>query len=279
MIPASTRRGAYGLVLPTIADQALLNDAPSHWVPWQLGFRVAPDGDQPAETVGDDDATIHVAPDGYARIDRAAASTVISMRGEPSPHGEVHPYLGSTAIMAAQWSGRTSFHSGSFVLDGGVWAILGHREQGKSSTLAWLAREGYAIFADDLLVLDSDVALAGPRCLDLRQEAAERFGIGSDIGVVGTRRRWRVRLPAVAPVLPFRGWILLSWSDTVRVDTVPPSARLTALLPSRALLTTPTDARVWLNLVTSPMFVFGRPKAWDHLDSAMMALLDQLAGV
>jgi hypothetical protein len=276
----TTRRGAYGLHLPTIAAQEWLNGAPMDWRTWT--FASAPtqsvdSTEQVTEVITDAEATVRIAPTGYAHIDRGTATTTLHTPRPLSPEGMIHPHLGSTAVMNAYWAGYTTFHGGSFVLDGGVWALLGDRQQGKSSALAWLVRRGLPIFADDLLILDGDRALAGPRCLDLRREAAEYFGIGEPIGIVGTRHRWRYHLPPVPAALPFRGWVTLAWADDVDISLVPPADRLPHLLASRGLTLIPTDLHAWLDLIRFPLLILKRPNSWNELDGAMNGTLDRLA--
>ncbi len=216
---------------------------------------------------------------GIARIDRAAARTELTLSAAPSAEALLHPHLAITALVANAWHGRRTFHAGSFVRDGGVWAVLGDRESGKSTALAWLVQHDVVIFADDLLVLDGDTALAGPRILDLRAHAAQHFAIGRDLGVVGTRARWRVELGAVAAELPFHGWIVLKWSDSdVRVTEVPAPDRLTQLVDARGIVIEEASTAAWLPIIAKPMVTFARPRDWGHIDSAMTTLLDALPG-
>ncbi|MFN2506155.1 MAG: hypothetical protein ABR540_18390 [Acidimicrobiales bacterium] len=109
---------------------------------------------------------------GRVRLDRAAG-TACFMTADPV--GDVtllHPFLSPVAAIWARWQGWPALHGGAFVLDGGAWAILGERGSGKSSTLAWLAAQGLGIVADDLLVVNEGNVAAGPRCIDLRPDAA-----------------------------------------------------------------------------------------------------------
>ena len=94
-----------------------------------------------------------------------------------------------------------------------AWGLVADRGVGKSSTLARLALDGIPIVADDLLVIDEIVALAGPRAIDLRDEPARRLGVGEPLGIVGTRSRWRFRVHAVPPSVPVRGWVFLEWGE------------------------------------------------------------------
>ena len=213
---------------------------------------------------------------GVARVDRGSATTRLLLPAPPTAESLVHPHLAITALVAGNWLGRRSFHAGSFVRNGGVWAVLGDRDQGKSSTLAWLVRAGVGVFADDLLVVEGDSAFAGPRVLDLRAGAAEHFGLGRPLGVVGTRERWRVDLDGVAPVLPLRGWIALDWAEPgapAGVETVPAAARLPRLVAARGLVIAEPSTAQWLPIIAKPMLLLRRPRDWAHLDGAMEQLL------
>ena len=140
-------------------------------------------------------AVLAAHPGGKTVVDRLRSRTTVRFPERPSSASVIHPYLASTGVVAGHWMGRTPFHSGAFELGGHAWGVLGGREMGKSSLLMWLHQAGISILADDLLVLDGALAYAGPRCLDLRESSAERFGEGEYLGVVGTRERWRVSLP------------------------------------------------------------------------------------
>jgi hypothetical protein len=172
--------------------------------------------------------------------------------------------------------GWQTFHAGSVVLGGGVWGILGERERGKSTTVAWLAGHDFLIFGDDVLVVRDGRALAGPRAMDLRRSAAERFGMGESIGVLGTRERWRHRLPAVPAELPLAGFVALEWGVEPRLEEVPPAERLQRLGQAVGLSAEAGEARAWLELAALPMIVFRRPRRWDALDGAMERLVSAL---
>jgi hypothetical protein len=234
-----------------------------------------PDGAPGApEQIEEDWARVQVRPGGWVMIDRARRTSSVYSETAPSVASLVHPHVGSTAAVHAYWNGLDAFHAGCFVRSGQVWAVLGDREAGKSSTLAWLLRDGESIFADDMLVLSHRTALAGPRCLDLRHEAAERFAMGEDIGTVGTRRRWRVTLGPVAPELPFAGWLVLRWSakGEPSVSPAPAADRLRTLVTAQAVRA-PRPGAAWLDLLSAPMLVFERPRDWARVDEAMERLL------
>jgi hypothetical protein len=271
--------GAYGLTLTSYGSENALIVAPVTWPKWDVTWRVENPicYDGVNDYLDDSSATALLQGGGIARIERAAARTELTLAAPPSPHALLHPHLAITALVAGAWLGRRTFHAGSFVRNGGVWAILGDRESGKSSALAWLVQHEVVIFADDLLVLDGDTALAGPRILDLRAGAAQHFAVGRDLGVVGTRSRWRVELIDVAAELPLRGWIVLEWSDAdVRVAEVPAPDRLMRLVDARGIIIEEPSTAAWLPIIAKPMLTLTRPRDWHHVDAAMTVLLDAI---
>jgi hypothetical protein len=111
----------------------------------------------------------------------------------------------------------------------------------------------------------------------LRQGAAERFGEGEFLGMVGNRDRWRVRLPDAPPEAPFGGWVVLGWSDTLSLDMLPPTGRLGALAANLGL--SPPGARTdrLLDLLDFPMVSYGRPEQWDDMEVSNRGLLEKLS--
>lgn len=275
------RLGAYGLQLPDLAESGRLGPAMAQWPAWTIHTVVDTtldlDSLREVLVVGDDQATAVHDRAGIAKVDRLSASTELRLVSVPTPEALIHPLLASTAVIASYWAGLPTFHAGAFVLDGAVWAVLGSRGDGKSSSLGWLAQAGYQVLTDDVLVLDGDNALAGPRCLDLREGAAEHFGMGEDLGVVGTRERWRVALSPVEPSVPFRGWVTLAWSEEIAVRPVRPSLRLPVLLKAKGLTNIAGDELRTLDLSARPFFEFSRPRSWTQLDAAMTSLLGCLS--
>lgn len=190
----------------------------------------------------------------------------------------VHPYLAPAAAIAGYWLGREAFHAGGFVLDGGVWGVMGDKESGKSSLLAGLARQGHGVFADDALILEGDVVFAGPRSIDLRQEPAQELDAGESIGVVGDRERWRVRLGHVESTSRLRGWVFLSWGDALEVTPVSAGERLQRLLAHRMIKgLPPPELGLMLELSALPALQLCRPRSWSQLETAGSRLVDVLS--
>ena len=267
--------GAYGLHLPDLGDAAdLLVEAPEGWPQWQIVLATGSGG--PTEFVEQSRARVCSEPSGWVDIDLSTRTSTMHLPQEP-PHAHiVHPFLGSTAVVAAHWRGLQSFHAGAFVTDHGAWAILGYKGAGKSSMLAALSCMGVPILTDDLLVIDQELqGFAGPRCIDLRRETASALSLGVDLGVVGARERWRLQLDPVAVELPLAGWICLDWGEPA-ILAVPAHERIGTLYQSVALRVEQHDpgmlARL-MDLLALPMVCVRRPKSIAALNETAKAIL------
>jgi len=279
---SSTERGVYGLRIhaPELHEHiegSLLVEARASWPDWEIGYDPLVDwsDDHPPviESWSDDHALLATQPTGFIVIDRVAARTTLHLPEPPTGATILHPYLASTGVVAGHWLGRAPFHAGAFILDGRAWGVLGAREMGKTSLLMSLHRSGIPVMADDLLVVDGPTAYSGPRCLDLRQSAAERFEAGDYLGVVGGRERWRVTLPPVPPDVPFGGWVLLDWTDDLEIHRAPASVAIGALLANAGLTAPGVPTQGLLDLLAFPMIRFGRPRDWAQVDASMAGLL------
>ena len=269
--------GAYGFRLQGLdGARSLLVPAPPTWP--QLSVSVAPDGPgPPCDRVGPERAELKLLTGGWVGIDRDPGRAVYHLPARVDDGALVHPYLAPVALIAARWLGRESFHAGAFVAGDGVWALLGDKEAGKSTTLAWLAAHGHSVMCDDALVLDELTALAGPRSIDLRAESARRLGIGEPLGTVGVRERWRVQLDPVPAELPFRGWVSLAWGDEVAVERLRGAARLPALIPHRGVRLEPPRPAALLDYVALPHLVLRRPYGWESVSESVERLLEAIA--
>jgi hypothetical protein len=269
-------RGAYGLSLPDLPGQQWLNPVPGDWPRWDLSYAPmsAPDD---AQWVTADGARLRIRPEGAVLIDRKLRMSTITMATPPPGDAYVHPLLGTTAIMAAEWSGRLAFHGGC-VLDrhGRAWALLGERESGKSTALAWFHLNGRTVLADDIILTDGTDTLVGPRCVDLREGSSRRFGLGRDIGVVGTRRRWRVDLEETVANAPLGGFVVLDWGAEPTLESVSLNDKPSLVAPHRGLVVGQQHPLAWLELLRVPMWIFRRPQDWRVMDDAMRHLGDQM---
>ena len=278
--------GVYGLRIDApsgYVDATLLVTAPESWPTWHIRWEQLADGPLAADAIVEswsgDHAVLRAQPSGFITVDRVASRTTLHLDEPPTPATLLHPYLASTAVVAGHWLGRAPFHAGAFAAGGRAWGILGNREMGKSSLLMSLHRAGVTVLADDVLVVDGDTVYSGPRCLDLRRSAAERFDGGTYLGVVGTRERWRVTLPPAPPQVPFGGWILLAWTEEVEIGSVDASTKLRALVTNCGLTAPGVPTPGLLDLLAYPMVRLGRPQSWDRADEALEQLLEAIGGL
>ena len=272
------RVGAYGFELAGAADAAshLLAAAPD-WPTLEIVRRT---GAVPlARSVVDGErAEIALVAGDHLALERSPLRATFTTARPLSGEALVHPYLAPAAAVAGYWLGREAFHGGGFVLGDGVWAVMGEKDSGKSSLLAGLALQGHGIHADDALILDGDVVYAGPRSIDLRQEPAERLGVGESLGVVGDRERWRLRLGPVSGTSRLRGWVFVSWSDSLELAPLTAGARLQWLLGHRmAQGLPPPDPGLILELAALPAFELRRPRSWAQLETAGSRLVELLS--
>lgn len=275
---ASPPDGAWGVRFPGLAGPAIpLNEAPPDWPEVAVDVRVHPDPEQAAEW-GPDRARHPLRGGHQIEIRREPLSVALTLARPTVAECVVAPHLTSAASTIALWAGRAAIHAGAFLHDGGAWVLLGDKEQGKSSTLGWLATSGVPIVTDDLVVCDGDDVLAGPRCVDLRADPARHLNAGRELGVVGTRERWRIDVPACPPRTPLRGWIFLEWGPEVAVERLSPIERLSRLAPHRAIAVPWEDPVALLDLAARPAFVWHRPKGWRTIGDSIATLLAAIAG-
>ncbi len=273
-----TAGGAYGLRVDSIGvPRRQLVDAPLDWPRVELCVRVSPASSPAFEYVSEREARLNVRGGGAVLMERAAARATFTLPAAPSGSALLHPHLAAVGAVWAHWLGHEAFHAGAFVVGGGVWGLLCAKGAGKSSTLAALSQAGIPVVCDDVLVLDGDRALAGPRSIDLRGDASRRLRIGSPLGVVGERERWRVALEPVEAALPFRGWVALRWSEGAAIGSIRGGERLGVLLQHRALRVPPRAPRALLTLAGLPFVELSRPRRWDAAERAVALLLDALS--
>jgi hypothetical protein len=266
--------GTYGLRLTGLEGAtSLLQEAPSGWPRLDVVRREGVARHE-HDSLSEDSAVLVLQQSGEILLDRRNARAEFVVPRELGDAELVHPYLAPVAVVFGGWLGRESLHAGAFAAEGGVWAVVGDRESGKSSMLAALALAGSDIVCDDILVLEGDEAFAGPRSLDLRGDAAERLGVGTALGVVGARERWRVELEAIPNELAFRGFVFLEWGDGPALESLGARERLERVAAARALRVA-ADPKWLLRLAGRPARVLRRPRGWASLDPSL-ALLREL---
>jgi hypothetical protein len=271
--------GAYGFELVGAAGAAVqLVESEADWPLLEIVRRTGA-ASLTRSVVGADEAEIALVAGDRLAVQRTPLRATFTTARPLSDDALVHPYLAPAAAIAGYWLKREAFHAGAFLLEDGVWGVIGDKESGKSSLLADLSRRGHGVVADDALVLEQDVVFAGPRSIDLRREPARALNAGESIGTVGDRERWRLRLGPVASTSRLRGWVMLAWGDSLELSLVSPGDRLHELLAHRMIKgLPPPKPGLLLELSALPAFRLSRPRSWAQLEIATSRLVDALSG-
>jgi hypothetical protein len=268
--------GAYGLRIEGLGDEETLRVEGGHdWPP--VHVRHAPGERSDAATeLGDRQAVFQLL-DCELRLDRERREATYICVRPLSVEEIVHPYLAPVANVFARWDGRESLHGGAFAAGGGAWALLGDKEAGKSTTLAWLASNGAEVMADDIVVLDSGNVMTGPRCLDVRDDVSKHLEAGSPASIPREGGRNRVKLPPLIGELPLRGFVYLEWGERTEVERITPAQRIERLQPQRQAARLHNDPLVQLDLAALPALVLRRRRGLEGLDEGAAALLEAVA--
>jgi hypothetical protein len=154
--------------------------------------------------------------------------------------------------------------------------LVGDRGAGKSTALGQLAQAGCVVLADDLVIWRHGEVLAGPRCVDLRPEAAEALGVGRHLGVIGSRERWRLDVVDAPSALAFAGLIQLRWGDKSELKVLNVQDRLKLVFANGALPIPMRPMPSALEVASHDAFSWTRPKDWGRSGDAIRLLLEGL---
>ena len=242
------------------------------------GFRIAggPDGWLTVDG-GDDWPLLTLAPDptvsleDQARVDWGRMHADVC--AELPPDEVVHPLLGRMLPLLAETRGIDALHGGLLLGADGGWAVIGAREAGKSSLLAQCHREGAHVLSDDIVVLEGTRCLAGPRCIDLREEPARTLGPGVPVRA-GTKRR--IKLPPAPAEAELAGFVWLAWGEETTLGPLRPSDRLGRLVAHRAEQLWPRNPSLVLDLATLPAFELRRERGLQSLEASAELLMERL---
>lgn len=275
--PDRSLPGAYGLRLDGLAGSESALASPLDWPLATVRQRPRTD-DRDTPRVTADSVEVPLIEDGWLSVDRSGMTATYSVRSPLSDEDLLHPYLAAAAAWFSHWLGRETFHGGAVVVGGHAYALVGEKEAGKSSLLAWFSQRGVEVVTDDLLVLEGELLFTGPRCIDLRSESVlgrdeiERFA------TVRGGTRHRVALPQTSHSWPFGGWILLDWGTETSMRKVAPRDRLARLAAHRVLRVPPSSPGYLLRLATLPMWELTRVKEWGTMDGVADLVSSTVAG-
>jgi hypothetical protein len=214
---------------------------------------------------------------GEVTVDRNERSVTIAGSVPRDSASLAHPGLAFGSVMLAYWRGDEGFHASGIVVDGRAWALSGPRGAGKSTLVAWLALHGTEILCDDLLIVSGERAFAGPRCVDLRPDAAERLGIVDSTELVRDRSRHRLHLPPIQADVPFGGFVYLSDQATAEPSRLDAGEALRRVVLNRSLFGLPPRAPGGLVAYGAlPAFELRRADGWDRFERTGRLLVELL---
>jgi hypothetical protein len=266
--------GAYGLRLHGLDDAARwMLPQPPDAPELRIEAMLAEPDDSPSR-LDSEVADLALAGGGRLRARKGERLVRFALPELPSDPDLLHPYLAPAAALIWQWAGREALHGGAVETKSGAVLLFGEKEAGKSTLLAWLAREmQLPVVADDLAVIDDGRVLAGPRSLDLREPVA---GPAAATAVrAGTRKR--VDLPPVSPSVPVVGSVLLGWGSRIELDAVAPAERLAIVGSQRTYPPLRGDPTALLELASKPMFTLARPRELEGLVASGRLLMEPFA--
>lgn len=269
--------GAYGVAWPSLPSVRHLLQPIDPMSPAICALRFLPWAPETAEGFHFDarQSVLRLGEAGSVAMDREEGTVTFALDETITEQGLVHPYLGFPTAVFNRWAGRDSFHAGAIVIDDRAIIVAGHKEAGKSTTLAALSEHGVAILSDDLVALDGLDILPGPRCVDLRPAAAAHLGIGAPLGVLGARERWRITTGAVM-ARPLGGIVYLEWGGEVTLTLLPIADRLRRLFEFDALEVGPVDPASFIDLAAVPSWELRRPRTTDSITDSLDVLLSRL---
>jgi hypothetical protein len=238
--------------------------------------------DSGAHTPHIDEETATVAvPSGHLVLDRGRATIeVVHSERDPVVAEIVHPFLWPAAAVFARWRGLETLHAGAFALPGhsGAWVVMGESGGGKSSLLAALFLAGCEVLVDDLVVLEGRDCFAGPRCVDLKLDAARSMGVEDRTTVVRASQRRRLTLPPVRGRRRVAGFVVLRWDEPIAVTRLSPSAGFATLAVHRRVGALGADHSHLLELAGLPMLALRRPREWGTAGEVVSELIAAIGG-
>ncbi|MEA2126350.1 MAG: hypothetical protein QOI80_3132 [Solirubrobacteraceae bacterium] len=234
---------------------------------------------QDCEQVSDDAVLLSARGRGMVAVRRDPAEILGVLPERSTPAAIVHPLATMPLSVLAYWRGDLTLHGGAFLHNGRAWAVCGPQMAGKSSTLAALGARGVPILADDLVVISGEAVLAGPRCVDLRPDAALRFPASRPLGIVAGRERHRLATPPAPASAPLAGILVLGWGDGApRLERIPLPEHLRILHEQHyAGWIGPPPPAPLMAALDRPMWHFARGRDWEAHTAALDELLTVLS--
>jgi hypothetical protein len=275
---SATKLGAYGLQIEGLAQAARwMRPVPASAPKLEVTLTgdVPPTGGRRIDRDGLD-IRLQGPHDVRIRMERGSGRVdYLFTHGVPPAADVLHPYLAPAAAVLHAWDGRETIHGGAFRTPDGAVMLLGDKEAGKSSMLAWLSAElDQEVITDDLCVLASGAVLPGPSCIDLREPTANRYASRWSGQLVRSDGRMRLGLRSGGTDrVPLAGTVVLGWAERIGIEPVPPAERLGLIAAQRYFSSLQADPVAVLDVLTRPMIRLLRPRDLSSLPAAAEALL------
>jgi hypothetical protein len=256
----------YGLRVTGLPDCTLLSRVTGDSPELNISMATGRVGDRD-QLFTDDLAEVALIDDGWVSVHRSGRAHFTI----PSPISDdelLHPWLVPAAATFNGWQGRQVLHGGAVARQGHAIAVLGDKEDGKSTLLAWLDQESdLEILADDLVVIESGSVFSGPRCIDLRPGSAQVVGRADNGRLVRGDSRLRLSLGPCTEGNQLAAVVVLSWTNgaSVEMERLSPADGLARLIPHG--LKSGRNGSL-LELLGLPIWSLGRPKTWAVMPEA-----------
>lgn len=260
---------AYGLRISGFQDPALRGNGEAAWPQVTVSQQIG--AFEPVEhLIAADRAEVG----GNVVIDRLRSTATLRAAQALPTDQLVHPMLAWIGVTYAHWRGLLAMHGGAFTLGERAWMVLAAKGGGKSSTLAALHAAGHEILTDDLVILREGQILAGPRCIDLKDDPESVLGRPMVHERFGERRR--ILLPDHEQPVPLGGAFLLEYDEHLGLEPIPGGERIMKASDHRAL--DKTDPRLILELAKVPMWTLKRPRDLARLGDVVRLLTEHIGG-
>jgi hypothetical protein len=99
--------------------------------------------------------------------------------------------------------------------------------------------------------------------------------VGTPLGVVGARERWRLKVGPLEGDYELGGWIYLGWGERLQAAPLRPADRFMRLGESRGTRLPPRSQDALLELASLPAWELSRPRRWSSLPDTVAWLRDR----
>jgi len=209
------------------------------------------------------------------------------------------PLLGPVLATLMHYRGRLVIHGSAIVVGHELWGFVGDRGAGKSTMAAFLIRQGFPVFNDDLISIgfpsdSAPVAHPGYAATKIMKQAFDRVGgLEGDIletgGLPYKKMRIRLAQKPISEAMPLSRLCLLERGETASLQEMPEREALNAVFQHiymRKYGAAPAAdgrAQAWFSqsaalVKTTPVSILTVPSTLDRMPEAV-ELVSKSAGL